>query len=439
MAIGSGELVFWPQLSLTGGAGVLWIALAVVLLQYLLNVEIGRYSMATGESAMLGATRLWRGWAWVLLVATVLPWLWPGWARAGCQVLAAATGLAERPLSVLSLLLCGLMLALPARVYALVERVQVVFLGFIIAGVLGLCALALTPSGASGFWGDFLGGHGLLPLLGRATQAHSTEYMALLGGIVFAGGGGILNLGYGLLLCEKRFGLGAYARPVVGLRHSIGLGSSGDAPPGLGSDTETRERWAGWMRLCRREHLLLFAGSNAFAIVCLALTFYALLGPGAQGTGMSFLGAASRRFGALGGPGLSALFVAVAFVIFFTSELGILDVTARLAAGVLHAHAGTRLSASTLYHAVVWFEIAVGCILIALDPRQPYWFLVTSGVLNTVVMALYATLVVWLNRRRLPAFARPGRAASLAVLLTAGLYAALFLFTLRQLWGAAAS
>jgi hypothetical protein len=63
MAVGSGELVFWPGLSLANSSGVLWLAILVVLLQYVMNVEIGRYSLATGESAVVGAVRLWRGWA----------------------------------------------------------------------------------------------------------------------------------------------------------------------------------------------------------------------------------------------------------------------------------------------------------------------------------------------------------------------------------------
>src|SRR5215213_10202265 len=60
LAIGSGELVFWPGLSLSNGSGVLWIGLVAVLAQYILDTEIARYSLATGESAVVGATRAWK-------------------------------------------------------------------------------------------------------------------------------------------------------------------------------------------------------------------------------------------------------------------------------------------------------------------------------------------------------------------------------------------
>jgi hypothetical protein len=125
--------------------------------------------------------------------------------------------------------------------------------------------------------------------------------MALLSGIVFAGGGGILNLGYGLLLCEKKFGMGEHSKPILGLRHSLGLRPQDDALPTMPDDPDTANRWRRWLSLSRREHGLLFLGGNVLTIVFIALTFYSLLGPGAGGSGMGFLAKATERFGEVGG------------------------------------------------------------------------------------------------------------------------------------------
>ena len=434
MAIGSGELVFWPRLSLSNGVGVLWIAILVVALQYVMDIEIGRYSLATGESAVVGATRLWRGWAWILLAGTVVPWLWPGWARAGCQLLGGVFSIPEKPLSAASLVLCGVLLAVPARVYALLEWLQTILLVAIFAGVLGLCLLAVGAAGGwLGFWSGFLSGAGAAGLLRQTLDAHSADFMALLSGVVFAGAGGILNLGYGLLLCEKKFGMGVHARPIVGLRHSLGLRSSDEVLPTLSSDPGQSERWRRWLSLSRREHAMLFMAGNIFTIIFIALMFYSLVGPGAGGEGMSFLVSATKRFGDLGVVAAAA-FVAVAFAIFFTSEIGIIDITSRIAAGILFSSLRPRrLSASALYHAVVWFEIIVGIILTLIDPRQPFWFLVTSAILNTAVMAVYAALVAELNRRTLPPVARPGVAAIAALWVAALVYGGFFLLTLARL------
>ncbi len=89
-------------------------------------------------------------------------------------------------------------------------------------------------------------------------------FLALLSGIVFAGGGGILNLGYGLLVCEKGFGMSMHAQSVVGLRHSLGLRATVAKPPPLSGDAETRHRWRGWLRTSRGEHGLLAATPARF-------------------------------------------------------------------------------------------------------------------------------------------------------------------------------
>lgn len=431
LAIGSGELLFWPSLSLTYSAGVLWIALGAVAIQYVMDIEIGRYSLATGESVVVGATRLWRGWGWILLLGTVVPWLWPGWARAGSQLVSTVYGLPEKPISILSLVVCGLLLALPRRVYKLVEWLQSILLVFILVGVLILCVLAVQQaSTVTPFLLSFVSGDGIGSLLSSMFGARSTVFLTLLSGVVFAGAGGILNLGYGLMLCEKQFGMGRYARPVVGLRHSFGLEPTSDIKLQLDDSTLTKGRWSKWMSLARREHFLLFVGGNSFTIILISLTFFSLLGlqPGVQG--MSFLQRAATRFTQTAGSGASFLFVAVGYAIFFTSELGIIDVTSRLAAGITHAtFKPRRFSASAIFHMFVWGEIAIGIALTVLDPRQPIWFLVTTAVLNTLVMGIYAVLVAILNRRNLPKIARPPRITDLFLGVAAAIYFAFFILT----------
>ena len=431
LAIGSGELLFWPSLSLPYGAGVLWIALVAVGIQYVMDIEIGRYSLATGESVVIGATRMWSGWGWILLLGTVVPWLWPGWARAGSQLISTVYGLPEKPISIASLILCGVLLAAPKSVYRLVERLQAVLLVFILVGVLVLSVLAVQHAGTvTPFWSSLFRGEGVGSLLSRMFGARSSDFLALLGGFVFAGAGGILNLGYGLLLCEKQFGMGRYAKKVVGLRHSFGLGPADEARPKLDSSAETKRRWGHWMSLARREHLLLFVLGNTFTIIFISLIFFSLMGrqPGVQG--MAFLQSAATRFTQAVGGGASLLFVAVGYIIFFTSELGIIDVTSRLAAGITHTtFKPRRLSASAVYHLFVWGEIVIGIALTLFDPRQPFWFLVTTGVLNTLVMAVYAVLVLILNRRTLPEIARPPRAMDLFLAMAAVIYFTFFVLT----------
>lgn len=435
LAIGSGELVFWPGLSLSNGAGVLWVGIFAVILQYVINLEIARYSLATGESIVVGASRMWKGWAWMLLLGAVIPWLWPGWARAGCQLLGTAFNAPEKMLSVISLVICGALLSAPKVVYKLLERIQALLLIFIIVGVLVVLvvSLAITPNTLP-FWKALLSGVGMGTLLSAITVAQSQDYLALLGGVVFAGAGGILNLGYGLLICEKGFGMGRYAGQVVGLRHSLGLRPAESKKPEFTSDPKTLGRWHRWLMLSRKEHGLLFVGGNVFTIIFIALIFFCLLGPDADGQGMTFLSAASERLALSYGNITSMFFIAVAFAIFFTSEIGILDITSRIASGIIYYNLSPRtLSPSALYHLILWTEIAIGVVLTVSDPRQPYWFLVTSAFLNLFVMAIYSALVALLNRKQLPLPTRPSYFTTLILGGAGLLYGALFIVTILHL------
>src|SRR5207248_10210109 len=58
-----------------------------VITQFFLNMEIERWTLATGESAITGFCRLSRQWAWVMLILNVVPWAWPGWATGASTLL----------------------------------------------------------------------------------------------------------------------------------------------------------------------------------------------------------------------------------------------------------------------------------------------------------------------------------------------------------------
>src|ERR687896_577869 len=68
-ALGSGELLIWPYITTQAGVGLLWLATVGFLSQYFLNMEIERYTLATGETAVTGFSRFWKPWG----IITVSP------------------------------------------------------------------------------------------------------------------------------------------------------------------------------------------------------------------------------------------------------------------------------------------------------------------------------------------------------------------------------
>jgi hypothetical protein len=71
-ALGSGELLIWPYITTQAGVGLLWLAFVGFTAQYFLNMEIERYTLATGETAVTGFTRMWRWWGLVFVLTTIL-------------------------------------------------------------------------------------------------------------------------------------------------------------------------------------------------------------------------------------------------------------------------------------------------------------------------------------------------------------------------------
>jgi hypothetical protein len=55
LSIGSGEFVLWPRLTAEWGFALFWACWVGVTLQFFLNMEIERFTLATGESAVLGS------------------------------------------------------------------------------------------------------------------------------------------------------------------------------------------------------------------------------------------------------------------------------------------------------------------------------------------------------------------------------------------------
>jgi hypothetical protein len=61
-ALGSEELILWPYIVTQVGIGILWLAVVGFTMQFFLNMEIERYTLATGETAVAGFTRFWKPW-----------------------------------------------------------------------------------------------------------------------------------------------------------------------------------------------------------------------------------------------------------------------------------------------------------------------------------------------------------------------------------------
>jgi hypothetical protein len=53
-ALGPGELILWPYITSQVGIALVWLSVLGKTVQYFLNMEIERYTLVTGETAVTG-------------------------------------------------------------------------------------------------------------------------------------------------------------------------------------------------------------------------------------------------------------------------------------------------------------------------------------------------------------------------------------------------
>jgi hypothetical protein len=70
-ALGSGELILWPYITTQVGLGLVWLSVLGISVQFFLNMEIERYTLVTGETAVTGFSRMWVGWSVIFALMTV--------------------------------------------------------------------------------------------------------------------------------------------------------------------------------------------------------------------------------------------------------------------------------------------------------------------------------------------------------------------------------
>jgi hypothetical protein len=221
VGLASGEFVLFPYIASQVGLVFLWAAAVGLLTQWFLNMEIERYTLATGETALTGFSRTWRHWGLVFALLTYFANLWPGWATSSATMVTYLFGGEPRWIAIGMLLVIGAGLTLAPVIYTLLERVEFVK----VALVLLLILVAIVFAIDAGSWGDL--GRDLV----RPEFPTELGFALMLSALVFAGAGGGQNLVQSNWIRDKGFGMGAYVPRLV----SPVTGKEEAAPEGPGS------------------------------------------------------------------------------------------------------------------------------------------------------------------------------------------------------------
>ena len=423
LGVGSGEYIIWPFMTATVGMGFLWAAALSVTVQYFLNMEIERYTLATGETAVSGFVRFWKPWGVLFCLFTILPNMWPGWGTSGVTILTFPMGGGNVPLITIGILVAsGIALTTSPIVYQTLERAQFFKVGLTLVFLAVAIVAAISPSA----WAAL---PQALTHVGQLPDSNVIPISLVLSGLVFAGAGGVNNLAQSNWIRDKGFGMGIYIPRIVSP-----ITGEEAAAPATGSmmrqDAENLRRFNGWWAVANKEQLVSFWFICVFSItVFSALAYSTVFGQNiATGANLAFIKAEGEALKTIVAPWFGTFFWVFGSLSMILVALGTIDYIARIVADVLktvYLQQSQRWTESRIYFIVAWGTILAGSIILLSGFNQPLLLLVVAACLNGMVMFVYSILLIQLNRRGLPPAIRV-RGVRLGMLIFATLFYGFF-------------
>jgi hypothetical protein len=401
LGVGSGEYIIWPFMTATVGTGFLWAAILGVTVQYFLNMEIERYTLATGETAVSGFVRFWKPWGVIFCLFTILPNMWPGWATSGVTILTFLTGGGNVPLITIGILIAsGVALTTSPVVYQTLERAQFFKVGLTLVFLAVAIVAAISPSA----WADL---PQAITNIGRFPDSNVIPISLILSGLVFAGAGGVNNLAQSNWIRDKGFGMGVYIPRIVSP-----ITGEEAAAPATGSmmrqNAENIRRFHGWWAVANKEQLVSFWFICVFSITVFSTLAYSTVFGQNISSGqanLAFIKAEGEALKTIVAPWFGTFFWVFGAMSLILVALGTIDYISRIVADVLktvYLQQSQRWTESRIYFLVAWGTIAAGSKILLSGVNQPLLLLVIAACLNGMVMFVYSILLIQLNRRGLP-------------------------------------
>ncbi|MFB4316003.1 Nramp family divalent metal transporter [Actinomadura sp. 21ATH] len=418
IGLAAGEIILWPYLTAIGGLGLLWLALTTLVVQYVINMEIERYTLATGQTVVAGFSRWWRGWGVLICLAGAFQYVWPGWATSGSTVFTYLVGGGDPVwISVGTLVVIGVLLTFSKVIYTTVERVEFakVALTLFFLAVAAVFVISLAT------WGE--GAEKTVTGFGRIPEG--ITFTMILSALGAAGAGGVHNLVLSNWIRDKGYGMGAHVprlvSPITGREEAAG----GDRYA-FPEDEANLARWRVWWKRANIEHLATFVLVCIVTIGVMSLLAYeTLFGRDDLESDPTFLRIEGDVLEAEVGTWLKLLFFAIAAVSLWAAAMGLLDVIGRVASDFLrrnYLQDSARWTEARIYLAVVWAEIVLGSAILLAGFDQPIALLLVSTCAASVVTLLYSILLVRLNIRDLPAAIRMRGVRLVAMVIAIGFY-----------------
>jgi hypothetical protein len=400
VGIASGEYILYPFIASQAGLVFLWAAVVGILVQFFINMEIERYTLATGETALGSFMRLWKPWGGVLAVGAILATMWPGWATSAATITTFAFGGGDpNVIAIAGLIAIGVALTASPVVYQTVEKLEFLKVG----AVLVFLVVALFAAISATAYEDT--SH-LVTSFGSFPSEISIAI--LVGALAASGAGGANNLVQSNWIRDKGFGMGHYVPRIVSPITGKEEAAPGSERLSFPQDEPNLSRWKVWWRRANVEQFVSFALVGAVTIIVFSLVAYSTVFRNPDlpdSSGFDFIALEGQVLDDKVGPWFGSLFLAIGAVSLFAAALGIVDYVGRLIADVVHTgytRGRAGWTESRIYFGVVWCMVAFGSAILLLGFDQPLVLVTVSTVLGGAIMVVYTCLLLVTNRRYLP-------------------------------------
>lgn len=445
LAIGSGELIMWPWITSVVGAQLLWAAAIGIFLQLWVNIEIGRWSIVTGESPFTGMARVIKLMVFLFVFVIFVGKFLPGWAR--------ETGIALRDLifgpnhdsppwmwTAIIFAIVAAILFGPKVIYTAVERC---IMGLIVVIIVGLIYVVWEIGSVEIFVAMWHGVIGIFNfpdfpvdvLADDGSVRDQLTFNRFFGAVVFAGAGGLGNLYYAYYLREKNIGMGARMPSLMSpaRKHEVKEMDTGYLYP---ETEENRRRFKDWFRYVVVDQTFTFWLLGTFTMFLFIFGALAVLHPiGLVPDRASLVwdlaSILEQSMGTFG----RYVFLIVGMAALFSTQLGGVDGGSRIFSDLLHTNFkfGRWLKLEQWYVVLVGTTMVIGVFSVWFFGKYDIAgldFLFIAALMSGFVMAVYVPMILYLNLTRLPKSARPGWINILFMVLASAMYISFAGFTI---------
>jgi len=410
VSIGSGEWLLGPlAFAKYGFTGVGWLITISAILQTLYNMEVARFTVATGEVPSVAFMRLPPGkalWVPLTLIIIYLGWIWGGWASsAGQSLYALIAGQAPNmkdatQLETVRLIGIGLMV-LSFIMYLFgkkIERTLEIFNTFAVWFVLAfviIVAIAIVPLAE---WGTALASAVIPASIPKGMDV--TLLGAIIGYTGFGAGFNFMLINY---YRDKGYGMGYKVGFIAGL---IGGDKSEVKTSGVTfrENEKNAKLWKRWWRFLAMDQWgVFFIGAMLGMFIPSLMVAHLATSPGAaEASSANMPVYAATELGRLYGPWLFYLTLAVGAFTLFKTQATILEMLIRNTADAAYSmfpklHEWTGGDMRKFYYPVALaFVIVIGIIIHLALPTE---LLKISANMANFAAIIFPAAMIYLNSK----------------------------------------